>query len=95
MAEVVELKPAPSPAAISADGKIQQRWPVNWKITDLLPGDESREWKASMNLPKKPLAGLTFGLRVIQPLPNGKPLSFANAEQDRHVPGWLSLGPMP
>ena len=76
MAEVVELKPAPSPAAISADGKIQQRWPVNWKITDLLPGDESREWKASMNLPKKPL-------------------SFANAEQDRHVPGWLSLGPMP
>ncbi len=56
MAEVVELKPTPSPAAISAVGKIQQRWPVNWKITDLLPGDEAREWKASMNLPKKSLS---------------------------------------
>ena len=95
MAEVVELKPTPSPAAISAVGKIQQRWPVNWKITDLLPGDESREWKASMNLQKKPLASLTLGLRVIHPLPNGKPLRFANAEQDHHALGWLSLGPLP
>jgi hypothetical protein len=82
-------------AAISADGKIDQRWPVNWKITDLLPGDESREWKASMNLQKKPLASLTLGLRVIHPLPNGKPLRFANAEQDHHALGWLSLGPLP
>lgn len=82
-------------AALGADGKIAHRWPVDWKLTGLLPGDDAREWKASLNVPKKPLAGLTLGLRVIHPLPNGKPLRFANAEQDRHAPGWLSLGRLP
>ena len=44
---------------------------------------------------EKALAGLTLGLRVINPLPNGKPLRFANAEQDRPTPGWLSVGTLP
>ena len=40
-------------------------------------------------------ATTTVTLRVIHPLANGKPLCFANAEQDRHAPGWLSLGVLP
>jgi len=28
-------------------------------------------------------------------LPNGKPLKFANAEQDADAPGWLTLGKLP
>ncbi len=82
-------------AAFSADGKIEQRWPVDWKITELMPGDDAREWKAALVLQKETIAGLTIGLRVINPLPNGKPLRFANAEQDRHASGWLSLGKLP
>lgn len=82
-------------AALAADGKIEHRWPVDWKITGLLPGADARQWNASLNLPKKSLAGLTLGLRVINPLPNGKPLRFANAEQDRPTPGWLSVGTLP
>lgn len=82
-------------AALDAEGRIAQRWPVDWKITGLLPGDAPREWNATLNLPKKPTAKLTLALRVINPLANGKPLRFANAEQDRHAPGWLSLGPLP
>ena len=31
-------------------------------------------------------------MRLVNPLPNGKPLRFANAEQDRDLPGWLTLG---
>ena len=82
-------------AALDAAGRIAQSWPVDWKITDPLPGDAPREWTATLNLVKVPNAQLTLALRVINPMPNGKPLRFANAEQDRHAPGWLSLGPLP
>lgn len=82
-------------AVFGADGKVVQRWPVDWKITGLLPGDEAREWKATVTQPQDSVADLTLALRVIHPLPNGKPLRFANAEQDRHAAGWLSLGTLP
>lgn len=82
-------------AALDSEGKVTHRWPVDWKITGLMPGDGAHEWKASLKLPDKPLVGLTLGLRVIHPLPNGKPLRFANADQDRHAAGWLSLGALP
>ncbi|MEQ1850078.1 MAG: DUF4832 domain-containing protein [Chthoniobacteraceae bacterium] len=82
-------------AALGAEGKVEHRWPVDWKLTGLFPGNDAREWKASLKLPAKPLAGLTLALRVIHPLPNGKPLRFANAGQDRYALGWLSLGPLP
>lgn len=79
-------------AALGTNGEILHRWPVDWKITGLLPGDAAREWNAILDLPGKPLAGFTLALRVINPLAGGKPLRFANADQDRHLPGWLSLG---
>jgi hypothetical protein len=82
-------------AAISADGKIQQRWPVDWKLTGQLPGDADRNWKASLPLPEASVTGLTLARRVIHPLANGKPLRFASAEQERHAPGWLSLDVLP
>lgn len=82
-------------ATLDAEGQTVQRWPVDWKITGLLPGDAPREWSATLTMPKQPTTKLTLALRVINPLPNGKPLRFANADQDRHAPGWLSLGPLP
>lgn len=82
-------------AAIGTNGKIERRWPVDWRLTGLMPSDEPRAWTASLNLTNDALQGLTLGLRVIHPLPNGKPLRFANAEQDRHAPGWLSIGALP
>jgi hypothetical protein len=82
-------------AALDADGKVTHRWPVDWKLTSLLPGNAARDWKATLPLPEASITGLTLALRVIHPLANGKPLRFANAEQDRHAPGWLSLGVLP
>lgn len=82
-------------AALGPDGKITHRWPVDWKLTGLLPGDDAREWKASLKLPQVALSGLTLALRVLHPLANGKPLRFANAEQNQHAPGWLSLITLP
>mgnify|MGYP000585505689 CR=1 FL=1 len=82
-------------AALDTDGKITRRWPVAWKLTGLLPGDAARDWKATLPLREASVTGLNLALRVIHPLANGKPLCFANAEQDRHAPGWLSLGVLP
>lgn len=81
-------------AALDAQGKVIRRWPVDWKITGLLPGDAPREWSTTLNFPK-PDGKLTLALRVVNPLPIGKPLRFANAEQDRDAAGWLSLAPLP
>jgi len=82
-------------AALDVEGHVIQSWPVDWKITGLLPGAAPREWQATLKLEVTPGVPLTLALRFINPLPNGKPLRFANAEQDRLAPGWLSLGPVP
>lgn len=82
-------------AALNADGKVTHRWPVDWKLIGLLPRDEAREWKTTLPFPQAGVADLILALRVIHPLANGKPLRFANAEQDRDARGWLSLGKVP
>lgn len=67
-----------------------------WSLVDILPTAAGEmpytEWTYS-----NPQHGLEQGsykliLHVINPLPNGKPLRFANATQDQDLPGWLTLG---
>jgi hypothetical protein len=81
-------------AALDADGRIERRWPVDWKLTGLFPEDPVRYWTAELD-GAEGLEGRILALRVIHPMPNGKALRFANADQDRHLPGWLSLGALP
>jgi hypothetical protein len=85
---------APELCLRSADGALSA--PVRLKATlkGLLQGEPARVWDVEL-----PIAGLVPGrrtllLRVPNPLPNGKPVRFANAGQDADVPGWLSLGPV-
>lgn len=74
-------------------GEVNHRWPVEWKLTGLLPGNAARTWSASLLIPEDVQTQNRFiALRVINPLANGKPLRFANATQDQHSPGWLTLG---
>lgn len=62
---------------------------ADWPLAALLPG-ESSEFAASLqNLPKGPA---TVILRVVNPLPNGHPVAFANAEMGTVKNGWLTLG---
>jgi hypothetical protein len=82
-------------AALDAQARVTRRWPLDWKLTGLCPGDLPREWKTQLDLDGSELAGQTVALRVINPLANGKPLRFANAEQDQLAAGWLSLGTLP
>jgi hypothetical protein len=85
---------APELCLRSSDGALSA--PVRLKATlkGLLQGEPARVWDVEL-----PIAGLVPGrrtllLRVPNPLPNGKPVRFANAGQDADVPGWLSLGPV-
>ena len=82
-------------AALGPHGRILHRWPVDWSLKQILPQEPSPDWQANIELPQAPLAGSALALRAIHPLPNGKALRFANADQCRHAPGWLSLGLIP
>jgi hypothetical protein len=80
-------------AALDAEGRVVKVYPVDWKLTELLPGD-ARAWATKLEIADS-LEGHVLALRVVHPLPNGKPLRFANADQDRHAFGWLSIGAVP
>lgn len=79
-------------AAIGADGGVLRRWPVDWRLTGLLPGDAPRIWEAELDVRDLKRKPMSLAIRVLNPLPGGKPLRFANADQDRDAKGWLSIG---
>ena len=81
-------------AALDSAGNVAQRWAVDWKLTGLLPGAPARVWNVELPFETE-LNNHTLALRVINPLKNGKLLSFANADQEDAAPGWLRLGKVP
>lgn len=63
--------------------------PDGLSMTGRLPGKHLLSARISL----KNLVGKhTIVLRVVQPLPGGKPLRFANEEQGQTKKGWLTLG---
>lgn len=82
-------------AALSANGSVLKTYPVDWKLTALEPSTTPQSLKASLLVKDIPAQSQALALRAVNPLPNGKPLKFANADQDAHAPGWLSLGTFP
>ena len=74
-----------------AAGKVVRTMPSTGKLTGLLRGEKSREWIDTINVSEVPAGEYLLAVRVPNPLPNGLPLRFANATQDRDVEGWLSL----
>jgi len=74
-----------------ADGKVVKTFKSTGKLTGLLPGDNSRQWKEELDLSDVPEGKYTLALRVPNTLPNGLPIRFANITQDQEIDGWLSL----
>lgn len=77
---------------LDARGEVGSTWVTDWKLTALQPGRTAGGWRES-----RVVAGLAPGrypvaVRVPHPLPRGAPLRFANQEQDRDRPGWLTVG---
>lgn len=74
-----------------AGGKVVKTFPASGKLVGLLPGDKARVWDDALDVSGVPAGRYTLAVRVPNPLPKGPPVRFANAAQDRDVPGWLSL----
>lgn len=61
-------------------------------MQSILPSDQPTTLSSTLPLPLEAKGKLRLGLRIRQPLANGKPVRFANATQDQFEPGWLHLG---
>jgi hypothetical protein len=77
--------------AIVRDGKIVREIPVDWSINGLLPGEPSRQWSTTVPVPDAASKYDHFAIRVVNPLPSGKPLRFANEYHQPAPAGWLLL----
>jgi hypothetical protein len=60
-------------------------------LTGLLPGDPARIWNEPLDASEAATGKYELGVRVVNPLPNGKALRFANQDQGEL---WLKLGPV-
>ncbi len=72
-------------------GQVRVRWPTDWKLPGILPGELAAVWRFETPAPALPAGPAWLALHVPNPLPNGPPVRFANATQDQHRPGWLTL----
>jgi Domain of unknown function (DUF4832) len=77
---------------LSPGGKIVHTWPTDWKLTGLLPNTPPRRWQTTVDLVAFGTGSAVVAIRVVNSMPSGKPLRFANADQDRDAVGWLSVG---
>jgi len=77
---------------VDKDQHLLTRVKTSWRLTGVLPG-KIAQWTTT--LPALPAGSAAVVLHVVNPLANGKPLCFANASQDKNLPGWLTLGDVP
>ncbi len=79
-------------ALVDKNNAITARWTTDWKLSTVLP-NAPQTWKfaAAGALPN---GNYRLLLRVINPLPNGQTLRFANQTQDQNLRGWLTLAPV-
>ncbi len=78
--------------AVDSSGKLVQSWSTDWQLIGILPETEPARFHHYFDSASLKTGNYQIVLRVINPLKNGKPLRFANTDQNRHLDGWLSLG---
>lgn len=64
---------------------------TDWKLPEIQP-DNQEYLRAFVASPKLSRGNYRLLLRLVNPLPNGNSLRFANPQQDRDQYGWLTLG---
>lgn len=78
--------------AVNELGIQVQQWPQESDLTKILPGESGRKIPAELDMTSLPVGRYTLAMRVVNPLPNGKPLQFANREWGQTVSDALTLG---
>jgi hypothetical protein len=76
---------------LDSAGSIVTAAATTWKLTDVQPGNPAH-WAQRIRLTTLRTGPFRVLLRVPNPMAGGKPLRFANREQDRDLDGWLTLG---
>ncbi len=80
-------------ALFNAEGNIQKTFVADeMRIQGIYPDEKPTVRTQFVPTHPQPIGKYIVLMRVVNPLPKGKPLRFANQEQDRDLPGWLSLG---
>ncbi len=70
------------------NGQIIETYGVNWSILNLLSDDPPRTWKVELSAEQSSAAKDGFALRIVNPLPNGMSLRFANEYSEKSPEGW-------
>lgn len=83
--------------ALDGSNKLVATWDVPWDLRTILPASAARAqpyYEFTFAPPNLALNNGTYTLvmRVVNPLPNGKSLQFANTTQDQDLKDWLTLG---
>ncbi len=78
-------------ALLDDRGKVLQTQSTDTDLTRILPGEPAAERTVGIDLAGLPAGSHHLALRVANPLPHGAPVRFANATQDQHASGWLTL----
>ncbi|MCL4178075.1 MAG: DUF4832 domain-containing protein [Verrucomicrobia bacterium] len=76
---------------LDATGGLAATLPTDWKVTGILPDEAPRQWRHRVRL-SLPAGEYRVLVRVPNPMQGGRPLRFANHDQDRDLDGWLTLG---
>ena len=77
-------------AAVRAH-RIVKSYDVDWSVLNLLPDSETTTWNVKLPETDLPQKFDGFAVRIVNPMPNGMPLRFANEYKERLSDGWLAL----
>jgi hypothetical protein len=78
---------------VNQAGILEARWTVpDWQLSSIQPDAPAGIWRTMRATSDLGGGEYRVVMCVANPLPNGKPLRFANETQDRDLPGWLTLG---
>lgn len=74
-----------------ADGTVVRTAVTDWSVRQIASGG-SQQFTTEVDLSGLPAGEYTLLAQVTNPLENGVPIRFANADQDADLDGWLTLG---
>jgi hypothetical protein len=77
---------------LNSSGKLVKTARGSSHITDILPKQAPTVWNETIVLNEVAKGKYKVLVRVVNPLPQGKPLRFANETQGKDLAGWLTLG---
>lgn len=77
---------------VTDTGKLAASAPTDWDFTHVLPDADDQKFSLTLPLPSSSGGIYQVVMRMVNPMPSGAPVRFANQTQDQTRPGWVSLG---